>query len=54
MSDNLRNEARSAGTLLAGCRRHERLLDAVRTRDLDQVSAELARHGELSYLTSSG
>lgn len=51
MSRNLRNEARSAGNLLAGCRRHERLLDAIRTRDMDHIRAELARHGELSYLT---
>lgn len=50
MSANLRNEARSAGTLFAGCRRHERLLDALRTRNLDHSLAELARHGEKSHL----
>jgi DNA-binding GntR family transcriptional regulator len=53
MSKNLRTEARSAGGLFEGCRRHERLLDAVRTGDLERVRAELARHGERSYLAST-
>lgn len=54
MSRNLRNEAHSSGSLFAGCRRHERLLDAVRSRDLSQVRAEIARHSERSYLSDAG
>lgn len=53
MSKNLRTEARSAGDLFEGCRRHERLLDSVRTCDLDQVRAALAKHGERSYLPAN-
>jgi DNA-binding GntR family transcriptional regulator len=50
MSKNLRAEAHRSGGLFEGCRRHERLLDSVRSRDSDQVRRELARHGERSYL----
>ncbi|HET6499615.1 MAG TPA: GntR family transcriptional regulator [Amycolatopsis sp.] len=54
MSKNLRAEAHQSGTLFEGCRRHERLLDAIRTRDPNQVRRELARHGERTFLDRAG
>lgn len=50
MSVNLRTEAGASGDLLEGCRRHERLLTSLRTGSPEVVTAELASHGNRTYL----
>lgn len=50
MSVNLRTEAGISGGLLEGCRRHERLLAVLRTGVAEAVLAELAAHGNRTYL----
>jgi DNA-binding GntR family transcriptional regulator len=53
MAANLRSEARSLGDLFEGCRRHDRLLDSLRTRDPERIRTALREHGERSYLPSA-
>lgn len=50
MAANLRIEARDLGDLFEGCRRHDRLLDALRTRDAERIRTALREHGERSHL----
>jgi DNA-binding GntR family transcriptional regulator len=52
MSANLRLEAETSGDLTEGCRRHERLLDSLRSGDVDQALLALAAHGEKSHLAA--
>jgi DNA-binding GntR family transcriptional regulator len=53
MSRNLRTEAEKAGDLAEGCRRHERLLESLRTGDREQILAAMEAHGERTYLADS-
>lgn len=50
MSVNLRSEAQNAGDLLEGCKRHERLLVALRSGDRARVVSALVDHGSSRYI----
>lgn len=50
MSRNLRAEAQSAGDLAVGCRRHDVLVEALRSGDRDRIDAAMKAHGERSFL----
>jgi DNA-binding GntR family transcriptional regulator len=50
MSRNLRTEAQTEGDLAAGCRRHDRLVESLRTADRAKIDAAMRAHGERTYL----
>jgi DNA-binding GntR family transcriptional regulator len=50
MSANLRTEADKSGDLAEGCRRHERLLESLRSGDRERIHAAMQAHGERTYL----
>jgi DNA-binding GntR family transcriptional regulator len=54
MVNNLRAEALATGAFFEGCRRHEQLLDSVRSGALAEIRAALARHGARAFLTEDG
>lgn len=54
MAANVLTEAKTAGDLLRGCERHERLLDGLRSGDRDLIVKEFSEHGERDYLNRPG
>ncbi|MCF7552728.1 GntR family transcriptional regulator [Pseudonocardia sp. WMMC193] len=54
MSRNLRTEAQTVGDLAAGCRRHDVLVEALRSGDRARIDAAVKAHGERTYLPPDG
>ncbi|WP_067824334.1 GntR family transcriptional regulator [Nocardia inohanensis] len=54
MAANVLTEAKSAGDLLRGCERHERLLEGLRSGDRELIVKEFSEHGERDYLNRPG
>ncbi|MGB3485078.1 MAG: GntR family transcriptional regulator [Mycobacterium sp.] len=50
MSFNLSSEAASSGSLIDGCRRHDSLLDALKSGDRDRINQAFIRHGERKFM----
>ncbi|WP_222706757.1 GntR family transcriptional regulator [Lacisediminihabitans profunda] len=53
MSRNLSIEAQTHGGLLEGCKRHERLLESLRSGDAAAIAEAFTAHGERRYLPIS-
>jgi DNA-binding GntR family transcriptional regulator len=53
MSRNLSLEAKTHGGRVEGCKRHERLLESLKSGDADAIAEAVTAHGERRYLPTA-